>query len=305
MFVNNSDFPRVLSFGSLNIDYVYDLPHIVRPGETLAASQVTIHAGGKGLNQSLAMARAGLSVTHAGRVGPQGLWLLDVLTESGVDCRGIHCCEDEHTGHAMILVEAGGQNSIVLYGGANQGWTEAAIEALFVAEKPAAPKIWSAVVCQNETNGLDKLLACAQQRQVPVIFNAAPYSLALQRLDLSTLHTLLVNETEAIELAGCDVIDEACAQLKCRYPQLRLVVTLGGDGLWASYQGQDYHLAALPADLVDSTAAGDTFTGYYVASILRQQPGDFLAALHLGRQAAALAVSRAGAAPSIPYLSEL
>ena len=290
----------VLSFGSLNIDHVYQLPHIVRPGETVAADSYTIHPGGKGLNQCLAMARAGLQVCHAGRVGKGGLWLCELLQEAGVDCRFIEYCEQQYTGQAIVQVCPEGQNSIVIYGGANQSWTVAAVQQLF---SDSSANNWQAVVCQNEMNGLPALLDNAYGRNIPVIFNAAPYGPALQGLDLSPLHTLLVNETEAMELAGAYSIEAAFSQLKKRYPTVRLIMTLGADGLWASYQQQDYSLPAFPAELVDSTAAGDTFAGYYAASILNYR--DFEAALVLGSRAAALAVNRAGAAPSIPYLADL
>ena len=285
----------ILSFGSLNIDYVYQMAHIVRPGETAAAHSYVIYAGGKGLNQSLALARAGLQVCHAGRLGREGLWLRDTLAADGIDCRHIECCEGEHTGHAIIQVGQGAQNSIMLYGGANQNWSAAAIENLF-------DESWRAIICQNEMNGLEHLFAAAQKRKIPLIFNAAPYSPALKNLEIGGLHTLLVNETEAMGLAETESIQNAFLTLKARYPDVRLVMTLGADGLWASYQGQDYRISALRVPLVDTTAAGDTFAGYYAASVLEQQ--DFEAALHLGNRAAALAVGRAGAAPSIPYIHE-
>ncbi len=292
----------VLSFGSLNIDHVYQLDHIVRPGETTSASAYAVYPGGKGLNQSLAMARAGLPVCHAGRVGGEGLWLCDVLAESGVNCGHIVKLDGAHTGHAIIQVAGNGQNSIVLYGGANQGWTEAAITRLFAQD-------WRAIVCQNEMNGLPILLRCARKKNIPVIFNAAPYStdLEIAEAEFHSLHSLLVNETEAMELAGRDDIAMAFAELKIRYPNVRLVLTLGEAGLQAAYRGRDYLIPAFPAKLVDTTAAGDTFAGYYAASILGQFPGknDLETALLLGSRAAALAVSRAGAAPSIPYRGEL
>ena len=272
------------------------MENIVRPGETAAAQGYAIYAGGKGLNQSLALARAGLNVCHAGRLGSEGLWLRDTLASEGIDCRHIECCEQEHTGHAMIQVGQDGQNSIVLYGGANQNWSAAAIKDLFQED-------WQAVICQNEMNGLEHLFGVARKREIPLIFNAAPYSCALKELDLNALHTLMVNETEAMGLAEKDDIEAAFLALKERYPNVRLVMTLGADGLWASYKGQDQTLAAPSVPLVDTTAAGDTFAGYYTAAIISRQ--DFLAALHLGNRAAALAVGRVGAAPSIPYIHEL
>ncbi|MEM9423808.1 MAG: ribokinase [Spirochaetota bacterium] len=295
----------VLSFGSLNIDHVYSLPHIVRPGETIVANEYAIHPGGKGLNQSLAMARAGLNVFHAGRVGKDGLWLRKLLESDGVDCRFVESGET-HTGHAMIQVSERGENSIVLYGGANQSWTEAGIKGLFSdTAGHLGGSNWQALVCQNEANGLPVLLRSAYECDIPVIFNAAPYSGDLQACDLSSLHTLLVNETEAMELARVDSIEGAFAELQKRYPKVRLVMTLGADGVRARQSEglPDYSLPAFPAQVVDSTAAGDTFAGYYVAALLSRK--SFQEALAWGSRAGSLAVSRAGAAPSIPYLAEL
>lgn len=296
---SHSAIGPVLCFGSLNIDHVYQMAHIVRPGETTAAHNYAIYAGGKGLNQSLALARAGLDVFHAGRLGREGLWLRDVLADEGIDCRHIECCAEEHTGHAIIQVGQDGQNSIVLYGGANQNWNAAAIDNLFAP----CQKSWRAIICQNEMNGLEHLFDAAKKREIPLIFNAAPYSPDLKKLELGGLHTLLVNETEAMGLAETECIPAAFSALQSRYPDVRLVMTLGAEGLWASYQGRDYKLPALRVPPVDTTAAGDTFAGYYAASVLGQQ--SFEAALHWGNRAAALAVGRAGAAPSVPYIHEL
>ena len=294
----------VLSFGSLNIDHVYQLDHIVRPGETLAAIEpggYAVHPGGKGLNQCLAIARAGMSVCHAGRIGSDGVWLRTFLEDNGVDCAFTQCSEGYHTGHAMIQVAREGQNSIVLYRGANHSWTDTAVKQLFMSAT-IPPDSYLAVVCQNEMNGLQTLLDCAHAHHSPVIFNAAPYSQDLQKLDLTRLHTLLVNETEAMELARASSVETAFNLLKGRMPNSRLVMTLGAEGVWGSYNRQDYRLPAYPVQLVDTTAAGDTFAGYYTAEILKD--GDFPAALRAGSRAAALAVGRAGAAPSIPYLAE-
>ncbi len=300
----------VLSFGSLNIDHVYQLEHIVRPGETLAAIEpggYAVHPGGKGLNQSLAMSRAGMSVCHAGRIGSDGLWLRTFLEDNGVDCTFTQCWEGYHTGHAMIQVGREGQNStvensIVLYSGANHSWTDTAVRQLFTSAT-IPPDCYSAVVCQNEMNGLPALLDCAHTHHIPVIFNAAPYCPDLQKIDYTQLHTLLVNETEAMDLAEATSVETAFNLLKRRMPNSRLVITLGADGVWGSYRQQDYSLLAYPVPLVDTTAAGDTFAGYYTAAILKDE--DFFEALKAGSRAAALAVGRVGAAPSIPYLDEL
>ncbi|MGY0400226.1 MAG: ribokinase [Ostreibacterium sp.] len=289
----------ILSFGSLNIDHVYQLDHLVSSGETIAAKHYSVHPGGKGLNQSVAMVKAGLQVFHAGRIGVDGTWLKTFLQDAKVDCHLLHCSADEHTGHAIIQVSSQGENSIVLYGGANKGWTVNAVKALFTLQ------MWDAIICQNEMNCLDILLNEAYQRNIPVVFNAAPYSISLRNVALHRLHSLVVNETEAMTLAEESTIAKAFARLKILYPQIRIVLTLGAKGAWASYNGKDFQQSAYPTKVIDTTAAGDTFVGYYVASLFRYNPDDLPSALALGSKAASLTIRHAGAAESIPNLEQV
>ena len=118
---------KALCFGSLNIDYVYDVPHILRPGETLASTNRSIYPGGKGLNQSIALAKAGVATFHAGAVGEGGELLLETLQDSGVDTRFVRTIEGL-SGHTVIQRETSGQNNIILYGGSNQAITEEQID---------------------------------------------------------------------------------------------------------------------------------------------------------------------------------
>lgn len=178
----------ILSYGSLNIDHFYQLDHIVEPGETTASKSYAICPGGKGLNQSIAMSRAGLKVVHAGKVGYDGNILLSTLAESSVDCSHVQSVASTASGHAIIQVSSDGQNSIIVHGGCNQTWEKREIQALFSKDIK-----WDAVVCQNEVNGLGTLFKEAELHDTPIILNTAPYHRNLDLFDFTKLHSLILN----------------------------------------------------------------------------------------------------------------
>lgn len=158
----------ILNIGSLNIDHVYAVKAFVRAGETIASRQYRKHPGGKGANQSVALARAGAKVAHAGAVGPEGRWLIDLLQKEGIDTRFIQTVK-EPSGHAVIQVDERGENAIFLYGGANQGLRKADIEKALDFFQPGD---W--LLLQNEINGLDTILEEAHRRRLRTCFNPAP-----------------------------------------------------------------------------------------------------------------------------------
>lgn len=288
---------KILNFGSLNLDYVYGVDHMVRPGETLAASAMEVFCGGKGLNQSIALARAGAEVYHAGLIGEEGEVLREAVARSGADTSCIKTIAGK-SGHTIIQVDKDGQNCILLYGGANRSVTKAFVDqVLSNFEKD------DILLLQNEINELPYIIDRAYEKGMKIILNPSPYDQNLDSCDFHKISMFLLNEIEGEQITGVSDPEEILRRLKERFTGLKVVLTLGSQG--AVYQDQEqccrqgiYHVEA-----VDTTGAGDTFTGYFIASMIRgEEPQKCLA---LAAKASAIAVSRAGAAPSIPEREEV
>ncbi len=288
---------KVLNFGSLNLDYVYDVSHMVRPGETLAAGKMEIFCGGKGLNQSIALARAGAQVYHAGCIGDDGSILKEACLEAGVDCRHIKTVEGK-TGHAIIQVDPEGQNCILLFGGANMCITSEYINQ--VLDDFAEGDM---LVLQNEINRLDQIVETAHKRGMKIVLNPSPFNDRLGTVDFNKLSTIILNEVEGEQLTGSKDPEEILTWMKLRFPQMEVILTLGSEG--ALYQMGDtrYHQPVYPVNVVDTTAAGDTFTGYYLAGIL--SGASVSDSLDQAAKAASIAVTKPGAVPSIPFKNQL
>ena len=292
---------RILNYGSLNIDYVYAVDHIVRPGETLGSSSRNIFAGGKGANQSCALAKAGADIYHAGKVGKDGEWLLEMLEKSGVNIRYSAVDEETITGHAIIQVDASGQNCIILHGGANQR-----ISTDEASEVISAFDAGDILLLQHEINDLPYIIRKGKEQGMIVCFNPAPFADDILNYPLECVDVFIVNETEGRELSG--LIDEkddlkVAKAIQAKYPHCEIIMTLGSQGVYYLGKGKEIFAPAAPANAVDTTAAGDTFIGYYLAEISRGKSTEV--ALKTANQAAALAVSREGAMPSIPLLDEV
>ena len=288
---------KALNFGSLNLDYVYEVDHFVQPGETLSALRQTVNPGGKGLNQSIALARAGAAVCHAGCAGQGGALLRQTLEGAGVNTAYLRDT-DALQGNAVIQVDRSGQNCILLYGGSNRSLTEAQISETIAQFSPGD---W--LILQNETNLLPELVEAGFARGMQVVLNPSPYDEAIAKVDLSKVKWLLVNEVEAKQCSGTDEPEQVWAYLHPRYPALSLLVTLGSGGSAAFTGAEHIRQAAFPAEAVDTTAAGDTFTGYFVAGLMEGRP--LADCLRRASMAAAISVTRPGAAPSIPARDEV
>lgn len=288
---------KVLNFGSLNMDYVYQVDHILVPGETLTSSSRNTFCGGKGLNQSIAMARAGVPVYHAGLVGEGGEPLLTACKENGVNTEFIRNVEGP-CGHTMIQVDKDGQNCILLFGGSNRCMTRA-----FVDEVLSHFDQGDMLVLQNEINELDYIIDCAWEKGMKIVLNPSPYDSALDACDLSKISLFLVNEIEGFQITGEKEPDKILAVIREKYPKAGIVLTLGGQG--SVYQDETgvYRQGIYKVKAVDTTAAGDTFTGYFISSILDGMPP--AEGLSLAAKASAIAVSRPGATASIPVREEV
>lgn len=287
----------VVNLGSLNIDRVFRVAHIAAPGETIAAESLEVFAGGKGLNQSIALARAGALVCHAGKIGADGGWLLDKLTAEGVDVRGVRV-GDAPTGQAIIQVDRAGENSILLWPGANAEITPAEIDAA-LSDVPRGG--W--LLVQNETSAVDHAIRRAKQLGLRVALNPAPLDGRVSSYPLELVDLLCVNQIEGGALSGVEAPQDIAGALAERLPRAEVLLTLGAAGALYRCGPQSLSEPAPKVTVCDTTAAGDTFLGYFLASrIAGDDPGRSLArACH----AAALAVTRPGASDSIPYAAEL
>ncbi|WP_416140689.1 ribokinase [Halomonas sp. HK25] len=288
------------NFGSINLDHIYRVPHLVRPGETLASHDYRVGLGGKGANQSLAMARAGGRVCHWGRLGRQDAWARDTLARAGVDVSRVNLV-DEPSGHAIIQVDDRAENAIILFSGANHGFRRTDLNALVASTRPGD---W--LLTQNECLGLAELIPLADDHGLKIAFNPAPMAEEVLGLPLSRCRLLFVNHSEAAGLTGLALgagaealLDALAAQL----PAAEVVLTLGSNGAWYQHGAQRRHQPALPVEAVDTTGAGDTFIGYLMAA--RQAGLGIEACLARATAAAALAVQRPGAAESIPDAEEV
>ncbi len=283
----------IWNLGSINADNFYLLPHLPGPGETLAAIRFHQGLGGKGANMSVAAARAGARIEHIGAVGQDGKWAVERLMEYGVDTRHVAII-DTATGHANISVDQDGENNIVLYAGANDGITDQMIGAALTEASPG-----DILLMQNETLGQSFAAKTARTLGLKVAYAAAPFVAEAIVLIMDQIDLLVLNEVEEAQLV------EATGTNLHELPIADIVVTLGSEGCrWVSNMGQTTKTyPAYKVQPVDTTGAGDTFTGYLVAGLDRGM--DMPTAIDLASKAGALMVTRHGTADVIPDLKEI
>lgn len=288
---------KVLNFGSLNLDYTYQVPHIVREGETISSNDVQMHLGGKGFNQSVALARAGVPVYHAGLVGEEGLDFYDACEECGIKTDYIKTVTGR-CGHTIIQVDEEGQNSIVLFGGANQKNTKE-----YVDEVLKNFETGDILLLQNEINELPYIIDQAFAKGMTIVLNPSPMNEIIDDCDLGKVSIFVLNETEGQQLTGQTTPTTIVAAMEASFANAKIVLTLGKGGSIFHHGDEELYQAAFDVNTVDTTAAGDTFTGFLIAGILKKQP--MRDVLVNASKAAALAVQKQGAAQSIPFMSEV
>lgn len=287
----------IYNLGSINLDYLYRVDHFVRPGETLASSDFRTLLGGKGANQSIALGRAGATVHHIGAIGRNDDWVLAELLACGVNTDRVALL-DGASGHAIIQLDRHAENAIILYPGANHRLTREQIETSLAG---AGRGDW--LLMQHETNGLAEAIDLARQLGLSIAFNPAPMVADAARPLIPDVDLLIVNEVEAMDLTGTGDAEAAEAALTGLYPDLRILLTLGREGVvYSGPEGRE-HQPAFRVEAVDTTAAGDTFIGYCLAGLAAgAAPRESMRA---GSAAAALCVTRLGAAQSIPKRDEV
>ena len=291
---------KILSFGSLNIDYVYSVPHFVKKGETLSAKELNVYTGGKGLNQSIALARAGVETYQAGAIGTDGMFLLEQLKDAGVKTDLVKILDDVRTGNAIIQNDDEGDNCIVLFGGANQAITKEQVDEVF---KDFTNEDY--LLIQNEINELSYIVEKAKEEGMKIILNPSPMNEKIMKLPLDQIDYFILNEIEAMQILEMDKPEEIdgkyiASLLHERFKDATIVLTLGSEGSVCISDDEYVEQSIYKVKAIDTTAAGDTYTGYFIAGILNGKT--IKESMDIASKASAIAVTRQGAAPSIPVL---
>lgn len=288
---------KILNFGSLNIDYVYRVEHFVAAGETLSSESRTVNCGGKGLNQSIAAAKAGAEVYHAGKIGNDGQMLIAALNENGVNTEFLKGCSSP-CGHAVIQVDYSGQNCILLFAGSNHLNTEEEIDCCLDNFGEG-----DYLLLQNEINLIPYIIEQAYKRKIKIVFNPSPITADIGNYPIEKTSLLVLNEIEGAALSGEEEPERILAGLNRLYGETAILLTLGEKGA-VYYDGKiRVSHGIYKTEVVDTTAAGDTMTGFFVASLARGESVEN--ALEIASRASSITVSRKGAAASIPLISEL
>lgn len=283
----------IWNLGSINLDLIYGVAKLPARGETVAADTKVEFLGGKGANMSVAAARAAAQVHHIGAVGPDGAWAVERLLEYGVDTQNITRL-DSPTGQAIVAVEQSGENQIIIFSGANRQIPEEVInKALLQAQKG------DALILQNETNAQVDAARLGKELGLTVCYAAAPFDTEAVQNVLPFIDFLILNAVEAAQLEnalGLSISDLSVADI---------IVTKGADGAeWIhTRDGTRRSFPARPVEAVDTTGAGDTFTGYVLAGMDRGLP--MPQAISQAILAASIMVTRHGTADVIPDLKDL
>lgn len=288
----------VFNFGSINIDHVYQVEHFVAPGETLSSSSYQAVLGGKGANQSIACAKAGIKTFHVGSIHSNDASMLTPMLDAQVDMQFVLQQNAMTSGHAIIQVNTEGENAIILFPGANHSLTEQTIKRVLAK---ASADDW--ILLQNETNNVDRVITLGHAANVKIAFNPAPMTSDVSALPLNKIHLLIVNEVEAMQLTNCSSIEQAKHALLAMSSDMEILLTLGKRGVCYLHQRDEVSVPAFTVEAVDTTAAGDTFIGFFLAHFAKHVEVE--QALRLACAASAISVTRAGAAPSVPSLDEV
>ena len=292
---------KVLCFGSLNIDYVYSVDHFVSKGETLSSTGLQVFTGGKGLNQSIALAKAGTEVYHAGAIGPDGKFLLEAMEQAGVNTEYVAVLANDRTGNAIIQRDKEGDNCILLYGGTNQLITKEQVDSVL-----SHFSVGDYLVLQNEINQLPYIMEKAHEKGMVIVLNPSPMNEKILALPLEYVNIFMLNEVEAGQILNCDSEEkhgQLAEKLLEKFPGATVVLTLGGKGSICIDGNSQLSQGAFKVSVADTTAAGDTFTGFFICGLLSGKPKQEV--MKEASAAAAIACSRPGAASSIPTVEEV
>ena len=297
---------KYLVLGSINIDLTFRVDHIVNAGETLSSKGVSRNAGGKGANQAAALGKAGLEAYYAGKLGEDGRWILSRLASFGVDTSLSVVSPDCHTGQAIIQIDKTGQNCIVLDAGGNKMITDDEIDSILSYFSPG-----DVLIMQNEVNSIAVMMEKAHEKGMRICFNPSPFEKSLLQLPLSYVDTFFVNEIEGRTMAGWEKVPDTDAEFRALaedllslFPSSTFVLTAGKKGAYCISASSGLSYAPIvDYPVVDTTGAGDTFCGFFLAAVERGMTDQ--EALEKASIASGIAVSRAGAMESMPSGKEV
>ena len=282
---------KVLNIGSCNIDYIYEVNHMVRPGETQTVHNLEIISGGKGLNQSIALAKAGVEVYHAGLIGKDGVILRQALETHGAKTDYLYEVEGP-SGHAIIQIDANGENSILVYPGANHQFDEAKIDEIL-----SHFEVGDLLLLQNEINEMPLVVKKAHEKGLKIAINPAPFNEQIKEIPLHLVDYLILNEIEGQDLTKESDDFKVLDALKTMYPKTHLLLTRGSKGVLYAYQDVMIEQPAFKVEAVD------TFIGYFISGLVRGLAIDEI--LKLASLASSITVTRKGSSSSIPTLEEV
>ena len=289
---------RILNYGSMNVDNVYQVPHILTPGETLLATGRSLFCGGKGLNQAIALRKAGSSVCMAGVVGTDGDLLLEALQRHGVDTHLVKRVNGT-SAHTIIQVDSHAQNSIVVYADpALITFSDEEMDAILSEFGPG-----DALIEQNELARSPRMMQKAAEKGMTILFNPSPLNEEIWQFPLDRVDWFVLNEVEGHALTGRTEPEEILDQMQEKFPKASVVLTFGEKGAYCMHRSERIYQTAFRIDAVDTTAAGDTFTGYFITGMMNEEPLDV--AMRRAAYASSICVSRKGAADSIPSAEEI
>jgi len=286
---------KILNFGSINKDFFYSVNDFVKPGETISSIRYNIKIGGKGLNQSVGISKAGQKIYHAGIINKDDTFILDKLKKWNINCENI-LLSNNPTGHAIIQVDKKGENSIIIHGGANHD-----VDIKFIKSVLSKFDSGDILVLQNEINNIKEIIDRAHHKKMKIVFNPAPFNNEILSYDLNKISTLILNQTEGEALSKEKKPDGILKVLNSKFNNTEIILTLGEKGSLYSFKDELVKIKAHKLDTVDTTGAGDTFIGYYVAGIASKKSKKDN--LNRASEAAAIATTKLGGAESIPRIN--
>tara|TARA_B100001113_G_scaffold83832_1_gene66674 strand:+ start:16 stop:879 length:864 start_codon:yes stop_codon:yes gene_type:complete len=286
---------KILNFGSINKDFFYSVNDFVKPGETISSIKYNVKIGGKGLNQSVGISKAGQKIYHAGIINKDDTFILDRLKKWNINCENIVLGVNP-TGHAIIQVDKNGENSIIIHGGANHDF-----DIKFIKSVLSKFDSGDILVLQNEINNIKKIIDRAHHKKMKIIFNPAPFNNEILSYDLNKISTLILNQTEGEALSKEKKPVNILRVLKSKFNNTEIILTLGEKGSLYSFKDELLKIKAHKVDTIDTTGAGDTFIGYYVAGIASEISKKNN--LKRASKAAAIATTKLGGAGSIPRIN--